>query len=115
MSNPAGARIAGSSDGRLSRERDMNLIPFIVIWSVMALAVLGLALYRKLMTLHGDDELIHLTEGEAKMIPQQVALANKLDAVDRRGKSLTALIVVTGLLIAAVYLYAAWERSFQLQ
>lgn len=89
----------------------MNLIPFVVIWSAMGLAVLGLALYRKLVTLHEEEDLLHLAEGEEKMIPHQVALASKLDMVDRWGKALTVLTAVSGLLIAAVYLYGAWERS----
>ena len=36
----------------------MNLIPYIVLWSILAVAVLALALYRKLITIHGDDELL---------------------------------------------------------
>ena len=32
----------------------MNLIPYIVLWSVLAVAVLGLALYRKLLTIQAS-------------------------------------------------------------
>ncbi len=93
----------------------MNPIPFVAMWSVMGLVVLGLALYRKFLMLHKEDELIHLAEVEAERIPQQIALANKLDMIDRWGKALTVLTVVIGLVIAAVYLYGAWERSLQPQ
>jgi hypothetical protein len=89
----------------------MNLIPYIVLWSVLAVAVLGLALYRKLLTIHGDDELIHLAPGEEKLIPQQVALGNKLDFVDRWGKTLTISTAAFGLVIAAVFLFQAWQAS----
>jgi hypothetical protein len=30
----------------------MNPIPYVVLWSTLAVAVLGLALYRKLLTIH---------------------------------------------------------------
>ena len=93
----------------------MNLIPYIVLWSGLAVAVLGLALYRKLQTIHGDDEFVHLAEGEEKMIPHQVALGNKLDFIDRWGKILTVCCVVFGILIAAVFLYQAWQASLQIK
>jgi len=82
----------------------MNLTPFAILWGLFALALLALAGYRKLLMLH-QDELIHLGAGEEKMIPRQVALASKIDIIDRWGKTLTVLTMVYGLLIAAVYLY----------
>ena len=93
----------------------MNLIPFIATWSVFALAVLALALYRKILTFHGDDELVHLAVGEQQLIPQQVARAHKLDLIDRWGKGLTIFTAAYGLLIVAVVLFAAWQASLQLK
>jgi hypothetical protein len=91
----------------------MNLIPYIVLWSVCAVAVLALALYRKILTFHGDDEFVHLAAGEQRFIPQQVALAHKLDVIDRWGKILTAFTVGFGLLLAAVVLFEAWQASLR--
>jgi hypothetical protein len=88
----------------------MNLTPFVVLWSILALAVLGLALYRKLIANHEDD-LIHVGPGEEKLIPQQIQMAAKLEVVDRWGKILTVIIAAAGLLIASAYLYQAWEAS----
>jgi hypothetical protein len=93
----------------------MNLIPYVAIWAVIGLAVLGLALYRKILTLHGDDEFVHLSEGEQQLIPQQLALSNKLVAIDRWGKILTVVTTVAGLLILAVVLFEAWQASLQLK
>lgn len=93
----------------------MNLIPYIAIWAVIGLAVLGLALYRKILTFHGDDEFVHLTEGEQSLIPQQVALGNKLAFIDRWGKALTIFVAAFGLLIVAVGLYQAWQASLQIK
>ncbi len=89
----------------------MNLTPYVILWSLLGLVVLGLALYRKLITMHQEDELVHLAAGEQKLIPQQVALSAKLDKIDRWGKILTIATVVSGLLIAGAYLWRAWESS----
>jgi hypothetical protein len=89
----------------------MNAIPYIAIWAVVAVAVLALALYRKILTFHGDDEFIHLTEGEQRLIPQQVALGHKLALIDRWGKSLTVFTAAYGILLVAVVLYEAWRAS----
>jgi hypothetical protein len=93
----------------------MNLIPYIAIWSIFGLAVLVLAIYRKVLTFHGDDEFVHLAAGEQQLIPQQVARARKLDVIDRWGKSLTVFTVASGLAIVAVVLYEAWQASLLLK
>lgn len=89
----------------------MNFIPYVAVWAICGVAVLALALYRRVLTFHGDDEFVHLTDGEQRLIPQQVALANKLEFVDRWGKSLTIFTVALGLVIVAVFLYQAWQAS----
>jgi hypothetical protein len=93
----------------------MNLIPYIAIWAFFGLAVLALALYRKILTFHGDDEFVHLTEGEQRLIPQQVALANKLVVIDRWGKTLTIVVAAFGLAIVAFGLFQAWQVSLQIK
>ena len=89
----------------------MNMIPYIAIWAVVAVTVLALALYRKILTFHGDDEFIHLTEGEQTMIPQQVALGHKLALIDRWGKALTVFTAAYGVGLVGIILYEAWRAS----
>ena len=93
----------------------MNLIPYVAIWAVVGIAVLALALYRKILTFHGDDEFVHLSEGEQRLIPQQVALGHRLEAIDRWGKVLTVVIAAYGVAIVAVVLLKAWQASLQLK
>lgn len=83
---------------------DINLTPAVVIWVILAIATLGLALYRKLISA-SEEDLIHLGPGEERRIPEQVALAARLKAVDRWGKTLTVVTVAIGLVMASVYLY----------
>ena len=89
----------------------MNLTPYIILWSLLGVLVLGLALYRKLVTTHGEDDLVHLSQGEERLIPHQVAITAKIEKIDRWGEILTILAVVSGLAMAATYLWGAWERS----
>lgn len=88
----------------------MNLTPYVVLWSFLGVAVLALAAYRKIMMLHQEDEAIHLGAGEEKQIPRQLALAHKLEVLDRWGKSLTVVTVLSGLLVAVIYLYGVLEQ-----
>jgi hypothetical protein len=86
---------------------DFNLTPVVVIWAVLAIATLGLALYRKLVSA-SEEDLVHLGPGEERAIPKQVALAAKLESVDRWGKTLTVITITLGLVVAALILYQAW-------
>lgn len=85
-----------------------NLTPAVVIWAVLAIGTLGLALYRKLISA-SEEDLIHLGPGEERHIPEQVALAARLKAIDSWGKTLTVTATLIGLAIAAVYLYQAFQ------
>jgi hypothetical protein len=89
----------------------MNLTPYIALWSVLGLLVLGLALYRKLITTHQEDDLVHLSEGEGRLIPRQVAVNAKIGKIDRWGEVLTVVTVLGGLAIAAAYLYGAFQAN----
>ena len=74
---------------------------------LLAIATMGLALYRKLISA-SEEDLIHLGPGEERHIPEQIALEGRLKTVDRWGKILTVVTVLVGLAVAAVYLYQAF-------
>jgi hypothetical protein len=93
----------------------MNLTPYIILWSLLGLLVLGLAVYRKLITTHEEDALVHLSQGEERLIPHQVAVNVKIHKIDRLGEVLTVATVVCGLAIAASYLWGAWQASESLR
>jgi len=93
----------------------MNFIPYIATWAVLAIIVLAFALYRKVLTFHGDDEFVHLTDGEQRLIPQQLALGRRLEFIDRWGKILTIATGAFGVGIVAVFLFEAWRASLVIQ
>lgn len=84
---------------------NVNLLPYAVFWGVLAIVVVVLIIYRKSISGREDDS-IHL---EGSMPMQQVALAHRLAAVDRWGKTLTVLVIVYGLALAGIYMYQVWN------
>jgi uncharacterized membrane protein len=89
----------------------LDLRPFFVLWIVLATAVIALIVRRKMVASHEDDTL-HVLQGGA--LTQQVAVAQKLELIDKWGKILTVIAVVFGLLVGAAYVYQVWVQSSQI-
>jgi hypothetical protein len=85
-----------------------HLFPFVMVWSVLAAVVLGLILWRKVISAEEDDTL-HISETGA--VQKQVSVAHRLEMIDKWGKLLTVIVVVSGLILAGVYLYHFWVAS----
>jgi len=90
---------------------NLDLRPFFVLWIVLATCVIALFVRRKMVSRNEDDSLHVMQVGVAT---QQVALANKLDQIDKWGKILTVIAVVFGLLVGAAYVYQVWVQSTQI-
>ncbi len=84
---------------------NINLMPYFVLWVVLAVIVLGMIIWRKTISSHEDDSL-HVLDGGAAS--QQLNVSHKLDVIDKWGKILTAITVVFGLILGAIYLYQSW-------
>ena len=80
----------------------MNYLPLLGVWIVLALVVLALFVWRQSIARNEDDSL-HVMHGA---LAPQTSMAQKLDVIDKWGKILTVITVVSGLLIAAAYVYA---------
>lgn len=87
------------------------MITLWIAWLILTVVVIGLALYRKFVSRFREDDLLHLAEGEARLIPKQVAATRSLERIDFWGKALTVINVVFGLALLAVFLYDAWRHS----
>jgi hypothetical protein len=85
----------------------IDMTPFVAIFVVLGLVTLGLALYRRLITADEED-VVRLGPGEEREIPKQQALAQRLNVIDRWGKTLTVLTLIIGIGIGCAYLYKAW-------
>jgi ABC-type transport system involved in cytochrome c biogenesis permease subunit len=87
----------------------ISLLPFLYPWVLLALAVIGLLVWRKAVASHEDDNLHVLDGGGA----DQTVVAHKLDQIDKWGKILTVIALVYGVILGAAYAYQAWIQTSQ--
>jgi hypothetical protein len=88
------------------------LTPLLILWIVLALAILALFVWRKVVTAQEDDNLHVLDGGADQKTAAQVAVAQKLDVIDKWGKTLTVVALVFGLILGALYVYQTFiQRS----
>ena len=83
----------------------INFIPFLALWVVLAVGVIVMIAWRKSVSSH-EDETLHVMDVGA--VSQQADVAHKLDVIDRWGKILTAVTVIFGLALGALYMYQSW-------
>ena len=91
----------------------MEFPTLIVTWIALILAYLGVVSYRWFLTRHEDD-VVHVRDSEANLIPVQVSLAHRTHKLDLWGRVLVATIIVYGLGIAAFYMYRQFVDSSRL-
>ena len=82
-------------------------VPFVVLWAVLALAVISLIVYRRVVAA-GEDDMIHISDAAGSVTSQQVTVAQKLDQIDKWGKMLTVVAVAYGVVLAGIYVYQSW-------
>jgi hypothetical protein len=87
----------------------LNLIPFAVVWAVLALIVIYLILVRRKFA-HQEDDTLRVLEGPVAISHQEI-IAKKLDQIDRWGKVLTLIAVLYGIIIGVAFVYQNWVLS----
>ena len=85
----------------------MSLMPYGIVLAVLFIAILALLLYRHSLVAHEDDTL-HVGDGEEKIMAEQAVLAKRLEAVEKWGKTLTAVFVLGALALGAYYIYLSF-------
>jgi hypothetical protein len=88
------------------------MIPLISLWFLMAVAVVVLAVMRK-MAAKGESDVLH--PDDKAFEDRQAAIAQKLEKIDTWGKIVTAVTVAFGLIVLAIYLYNGWNASQTIQ
>ena len=84
----------------------INLMPFAVVGVILLLTVAALFVWRRMVASHEDDT-IHVLE-DATAIPNQVAVGQKLEVIDKWGKMATLVAVVYIVALAALYVWQEW-------
>ena len=83
----------------------INFIPFLALWLLLAIGVIFMIAWRRIVS-RQDDETLHVMDTGAAS--HQVEVTHKLDFIDKWGKILTAVTVVYGLVLGGLYLYQSW-------
>ena len=85
---------------------NISFVPFAVVWALLAIVVVALIVYRKMVS-SKEEETLHLAD--ATEANHQAVIANKLEWIDKWGKLLTVIAVLYGVLLAAAYTYHVWQ------
>jgi uncharacterized membrane protein len=89
----------------------MSFVPFVILWIVMAVAVLALLAWRKAVSLKEDDNLHVLDGASVEKAAEQVSVAKKLDLIDKWGKIATVVAVVYGIVLGTVAVWQTWVQN----
>jgi hypothetical protein len=89
----------------------MSLIPLVILWMVLAVAVLALFLWRKAVARDEDDNLHVLDGASVQKSAVQIAVAQKLELIDKWGKIATVVTVVYGVLLGGLFVYQSWVQN----
>jgi uncharacterized membrane protein len=93
---------------------NMNFVPFLVLWALLAVSVLALFVWRKTVSSHEDDHLHVLGGASVAKSAEQTTVSQKLDFIDKWGKVLTVLTILYGVLIAGIYVWLSWVQNSKL-
>jgi hypothetical protein len=90
---------------------NINFTPWAILWALLAVVVIVMAGYRKVIS-GKEDETLHLSNPTANT--QQVVVGHKLEVIDKWGKLLTIIAAIFGLLLGLAYTYQTWVQSSRL-
>jgi hypothetical protein len=85
----------------------VDLHPFLILWLIVIAGVVVLAFRRRSVALQ-EDPALHLGMAHASTAAEQVAVAKKLEQIDKWVKLLIVIAIAFGILLAAAALYKAW-------
>jgi uncharacterized membrane protein len=85
----------------------LDLRPFVALWLLVIAAVIVVAFRRRSVALQ-EDPALHLGTAHEGTAAHQIAVAKKLEQIDKWMKLLTVIAVVFGVLLAAAALYKGW-------
>lgn len=88
----------------------MHLLPYAIIWAILAAIVIGLAIARMFIAGKEDDAL-HVSDANTAAVVEQKQTFQKLERIDKWGKVTTIVAAVTGLALLAAFIYDLWMQG----
>ena len=88
----------------------MNTQLLLGIWAAIFVGYAAITVVRRSLGKREDDHL-HVSDFDGQAISTQVAVAHKLDVLDRWKTTLLVLAILVGVLIGALQIWRAWTMS----
>ena len=87
----------------------MDLLPLLILEVILVAIVVGMIVWRKIVSKDEDDQL-HVLHSEG-VAPQQALMAHKLDVIDKWGKIMTVIAAVVGAALGLLWIYQVWIQG----
>ena len=88
----------------------VDFLPYAIAWGVLGVIVLIIAMLRRKIA-DKEDDTLKLGDGETADIAKQEQIAKKLATIEMWGKTLTIILVVSGVILGLLYGWQMWEGS----
>src|SRR4051794_16327968 len=88
----------------------MDLRLFAGSWLVLFLCLVVVTFVR-LSVGRQEDDHIHVFDADNKLVSTQSAIAHRLDLLDRWRTILMVVVLISGLMLAGLYLYGVWQEG----
>jgi phage terminase Nu1 subunit (DNA packaging protein) len=83
-------------------------------WLIMLAVLIVVALYRKWLA-RTEDDTVHLSDFEGRIVHHQATLAKQLERVEMAGKVITIAFVLYTLTLIGRIIYLGWMDSLQMK
>ncbi len=88
----------------------MSLTIYVILWAVLALVVVGMAIYRNILGIH--EPALHVARRSETT--QEAEEFSREENIERWGQRLTVIVIVYGLVLASAYLFIVSEHGLKI-
>ena len=88
------------------------MLTLILVFCVLLISVLVLAAMRKFAGRAEEELLLHV--GDPSLVEKNKSVVQRVDAIEKWGKTLTVITLAYGLIVVAYYLWVGWHQSGQI-
>jgi len=91
---------------------NINLTPFVVLGVLLVMTVIAMIIWRKVVA-SAEDDALHVLDARAH-ITDQLTVAQRLEWIDKWGKTLTVITVVYVIIVGSLVVYQQFVRASNL-
>lgn len=85
------------------------MLTLVLIFCVLAISVAVLGAMRKVAGREEEQLLMHV--GDPSIVEKKASIVQRIDGIEKWGKTLTAITAVYGLILLCWFLYQGWLQS----